>query len=91
VGLDPCANYWEPEVHGGPPAQDGVNLGTAVRALPEGERSSDGVEPGHTTRPTNRSKSAHAVEFSKTVAPLQEADPPQGARPDPKAGSGADR
>src|ERR1700726_327957 len=29
------------------PAQDGVNLGTAVRAIPSRERSSDGVEPGH--------------------------------------------
>ncbi len=68
--------------------QDGVNLGTAVRALPEGERSSDGVEPGHTSRPTNRPKSAHAVEFSKTVAPLQEGTPPQGARPDPETAPG---
>ena len=34
-------------------------------------RRSDGVEPGHTPRPRIRSKGAHAVEFSKTVAPLQ--------------------
>jgi hypothetical protein len=38
---------------------------------PKKGRSGDGVEPGHTTRPRNRSKSAHAVEFSKTVAPLR--------------------
>jgi len=29
-------------------AQDGVNLGTAVRINPQAGRSSDGVEPGHT-------------------------------------------
>jgi hypothetical protein len=37
---------------------------------PEDHRS-DGVEPGHTPRPRIRSKGAHAVEFSKTVAPLR--------------------
>jgi hypothetical protein len=52
-------------------AQDGVNLGTAVRATPKRCRSSDGVEPGHTPRPRVRSKGAHAVEFSKTVAPFR--------------------
>jgi hypothetical protein len=33
------------------------------------------------SRPRNRPKCAHAVEFSKTVAPLREVIPPQGARP----------
>jgi hypothetical protein len=51
------------------------------------DRSSDGVEPGHTTRPTDRSKSAHAVEFSKTVAPLLEGTPPQGHARFPNTGS----
>jgi hypothetical protein len=32
-------------------AQDGVNSGTAVRSTPRKERSSDGVEPGHISRP----------------------------------------
>jgi hypothetical protein len=67
--------------------QDGVNLGTAGRATPKRRRSSDGVEPGHTPRPRIRSKGAHAVEFSKTVAPLQEGSPPQTARPRAKPGS----
>jgi hypothetical protein len=39
---------------------------------PEAGSVDDGVEPGHTPRPRGRSKCAHAVEFSKTVAPLQE-------------------
>jgi hypothetical protein len=38
---------------------------------PRRERSSDGVEPGHTPRSRVRSKGAHAVEFSKTAAPLR--------------------
>jgi hypothetical protein len=54
-------------------AQDGVNLGTAVQIAREG-CSSDGVEPGHTPRPRVRPRGAHAVEFSKTVAPLLKGD-----------------
>ena len=54
-------------------AQDGVNLGTVVQKTRKGP-SSDGVEPGHTPRPRVRSKGAHAVEFSKTVAPLSGRD-----------------
>jgi hypothetical protein len=38
---------------------------------PKKGRPDDGVEPGHTSRPRDRSKCAHAVEFSKTVAPLR--------------------
>jgi len=37
-----------------------------------------------------RSRSVHAVEFSKTVAPLQEGNPPQG-RARVLLGPGADR
>jgi hypothetical protein len=94
VGPDPCTHTPQAkpsvgaQVHSrASGVQDGVNLGTAVRANPEGFRSSDGVEPGHTPRPRNRSKGAHAVEFSKTVAPLQEGIPPQTARPEPVNGS----
>ncbi len=71
-------------------AQDGVNLGTADRTTISG-RSLDGVEPGHTPRPRGRSKGAHAVEFSKTVAPLPEGASFSGARPGAKPDPGADR
>ena len=64
-------------VHHGPGTHDGVNLAPSVEA-PRGW-SSDGVEPGHTSRPRGRSKSAHAVEFSKTVAPLRKGLPSRGA------------
>jgi hypothetical protein len=60
----------------GPGTHDGVNLAPSVEA-PEGW-SSDGVEPGHTSRPRGRSKSVHAVEFSKTVAPLRRGLPSRG-------------
>ena len=47
---------------------------------------------GHTLRPRIRSKGAHAVEFSKTVAPLEEGCPPESGAPETlKADSGADR
>jgi hypothetical protein len=62
--------------------QDGVNLGTANPATRKRAERVDGVEPGHTPRPMIRSKGAHAVEFSKTVAPLQKGLPSQG-RPGP--------
>ena len=71
----------------GLPTQDGVNLGTAVRTTRQAGQSSDGVEPGHTPRPRDRSKGAHAVEFSKTVAPLQEGASSSGARPGTGIGS----
>jgi hypothetical protein len=56
-------------------AQDGVNLGTAVRRTQRVDLSGDGVEPGHTLRSRDRPKGAHAVEFSKTVAPLRKGIP----------------
>jgi hypothetical protein len=65
----PCAKSAEPTYTKGSEAQDGVNLGTAVTPT-LGGIAYDGVEPGHTPRPRGRSKGAHAVEFSKTVAPL---------------------
>jgi hypothetical protein len=34
------------------------------------EPASDGVEPGHTISTEGSVEGAHAVEFSKTVAPL---------------------
>ena len=57
---------------------------------PEMSHASDGVEPGHNSRPRVRSKSVHAVEFSKTVAPLRKGSPSEGARSDP-ADTEADR
>ena len=68
---DPCT----PRVPG---RMTGFQSGTADRRPAKG-RSSDGVEPGHTPRPKGRSKGAHAVEFSKTVAPLGEGIPSHGA------------
>ena len=67
----------------GSEAQDEVNLGTVDPKDPVRGRPFDGVEPGHTSRPTVRSKSVHAVEFSKTVAPLRKGFPSEGARSDP--------
>ena len=48
---------------------------------PQSGPSDGGVEPGHTPRPRDRPRGAHAVEFSKTVAPLQEGASFSGARP----------
>ena len=78
VGSDPCAHTREPVYTKGSGAQDGVNLGTAVQKIQRVDRSSDGVEPGHTPRSRGRSSCAHAVEFSKTVAPHQKVSPSQG-------------
>ncbi len=74
----------------GSEAQDEVNLGTVDPRSARLGRSFDGVEPGHTSRPRVRSKSVHAVEFSKTVAPLRKGSPSEGARSDP-ADTEADR
>jgi hypothetical protein len=88
VGQDPCALTREPEVHRwAPERKTGSILAPPFEQPDESGKSSDGVEPGHTPRPRNRSKGAHAVEFSKTVAPLQEGFPPQTARPEPVIGS----
>ncbi len=54
-----------------PGRKTGFQSGTVVPRSAK-DLASDGVEPGHTSRPRVRSKSAHAVEFSKTVAPLRE-------------------
>jgi hypothetical protein len=68
----------EPDVHEGlRSARRGQSWHRRSSCSPR-EASSDGVEPGHTSRPRVRSKSAHAVEFSKTVAPLLEGNPPRG-------------
>ncbi len=73
----------------GSQAQDEVNLGTVDPAT-QAWAAFDGVEPGHNSRPRVRSKSVHAVEFSKTVAPLRKGSPSEGARSDP-ADTEADR
>lgn len=102
-GSSPCVLTRDPMYTNGPGTHDGVfNLAPSIEG--HEDRSSDGVEPGHTSRPRGRSKSAHAVEFSKTVAPLQEGDSFPGrvqdrlpisertgeysARPAPRWGSG---
>jgi hypothetical protein len=64
-----------------PGRKTGFQSGTVVDRWPTEGRSSDGVEPGHTPRPRGRSKGAHAVEFSKTVAPLREGGSFPRARP----------
>ena len=69
-------------------AHDGVGLGTAETSAHR-EPAFDGVEPGHTISTEGSVEGAHAVEFSKTVAPLQEGDSFPGARPRP-VGPGAD-
>jgi hypothetical protein len=68
-----------PQYTDGAPAQDGVNLGTVARAGPRG--TSQGATASNLdtqSRSRDRSMSVHAVEFSKTVAPLQEGVLPQG-------------
>ena len=70
-------------------AQDGVNLGTVVCPDPEGSFRATASNLDTQSRSRNRSKSVHAVEFSKTAAPLVEGFPLQrcvwsrktGARP----------
>jgi hypothetical protein len=57
--------------HGASERKTGSISGTAA-AGSKLDRVGDGFEPGHTPRPRGRSRGAHAVEFSKTVAPLLE-------------------
>jgi hypothetical protein len=59
-------------------AQDGVNSGTAVQAAPQGERLKRRRRTWTHLSAGVRPKSVHAVEFSKTVAPLLGGGPPQG-------------
>ena len=68
---DPCATTWTLQVHRERPAQDGVNLGTVVSCDPEGSPWATASNLDTQSRSRNRSKSVHAVEFSKTVAPLR--------------------
>jgi hypothetical protein len=79
-----------PSTRGSSEAQDEVNLGTVDPKRP-------GVGSPVRRRRTwthisteGRSKSVHAVEFSKTVAPLRKGSPSEGARSDP-ADTEADR
>src|ERR1700761_3368736 len=58
-------------------AQDGVNLGTVVCPDPEGSFRATASNLDTQSRSRNRSKSGHAVEFSKTAAPLLEGLPLQ--------------
>jgi hypothetical protein len=70
VGSGPCAHEQRLDVHNEPRAQDGVNLGTAVRVTVEAFRT---TASNLDTLPAEGSaEGAHAVEFSKTVAPLRE-------------------
>jgi len=59
-------------------AQDGVNSGTAVRSAPQRGASERRRRTWTHLSAGVRPKSVHAVEFSKTVAPLLEGNPPQG-------------
>jgi len=68
-------------------AQDGVNSGPSFEPLLERSAPSDGVEPGHIHSAGVRPKSVHAVEFSKTVAPLLGGASSSGARPGPRTRS----
>jgi hypothetical protein len=52
----------------------GSILAPPSKQIRKADQSDGGVEPGHTPRPRDRPRGAHAVEFSKTVAPLQEGD-----------------
>ena len=50
----------------------GSILAPPSKQIRKADQSDGGVEPGHTPRSRDRPRGAHAVEFSKTVAPLQE-------------------
>src|SRR5690242_19537879 len=50
----------------------GSILAPPSKQIRKADQSDGGVEPGHTSRSRDRPRGAHAVEFSKTVAPLQE-------------------
>ena len=72
------------------PAQDGVNLGTAVRAIPSRERSSDGVEPGHISRPGSGRGGCMLLSFQRPSHLFREGILLQG-RARIRLGSGANR
>ena len=63
----------------GLPTQDGVNLGTAVRATRNGSIGRRRRTWTHSST-EGRSKCAHAVEFSKTVARSHGGDSSQNLR-----------
>jgi hypothetical protein len=69
---------WSPMYTVGSGAQDGVNSGTAVRGAPRGERSSDGVEPGHNSRPGFGRRVCMLLSFQRPSHLFQEGNPPQG-------------
>jgi hypothetical protein len=68
-------------------ARDGVNLGTAVRKFPQAGQLERRRRTWTHISIEGSIESAHAVEFSKTVAPLQEGGSFSGANP--VTGSGA--
>jgi hypothetical protein len=59
----------------------GSILAPPSKQIRKADQSDGGVEPGHTPRSRERPRGAHAVEFSKTVAPLQEGVSFSGAHP----------
>ena len=81
-----------PSTQMGRRTQDGVNLGTVVRTGPLGTSTGATASNLDTqSRSRDRSMSVHAVEFSKTVAPLQEGFLPQRRSRVRTAGPGEDR
>src|SRR5437763_6582797 len=81
------AHTREPRYTAGSGARTGLVLGTADSHRPQGSNEATAYEPGHSISTEGSVEGAHAVEFSKTVAPLQEgasfpqARPRAGVRP----------
>jgi len=68
----------EPDVHRGLRSARRGQFWTAVRDAPRGERSSDGVEPGHISRPGFGRRVCMLLSFQRPSHLLWEGDPPQG-------------
>jgi hypothetical protein len=80
VGPGPCVLTRGSDVHQRIPGRKtGFQSGTVVNRRPSRDRSMRRRRTWTHSSTENRSKGAHAVEFSKTVAPLRKGIPSQGA------------
>jgi hypothetical protein len=75
---------WSPMYTGGSEAQDGVNSGPPFEVLPERSVRATASNLDTLSRLIAQSKSVHAVEFSKTVAPLPGGESSSGGAPGSK-------
>ncbi len=68
----------EPDVHRGLRSARRGQFWTAAQTAPREERSNDGVEPGHISRPGFGRRVCMLLSFQRPSHLLQEGDPPQG-------------